>query len=67
MLQAAAGVSPSSVVKMEANRKARKKEERQGLLGEHRAAGAIPDLRPTALTMPAFPAFSCRGLPAIQS
>lgn len=29
------GPSPSSVVKMEANQKAKKKKERQGLLGTH--------------------------------
>ncbi|XP_055971785.1 BAH and coiled-coil domain-containing protein 1 [Sorex fumeus] len=50
VLQAAAGMavlgpSPSSVVKMEANRKARKKEERQGLLGACRLSSPDSEVK----------------------
>lgn len=49
------GPSPSSVVKMEANQKAKKKKERQGLLGTRAAGAAAAAWGPGPLQRPPLP------------
>lgn len=61
------GPSPSSVVKMEANQKAKKKKERQGLLGNQETRADRFTVYPVYQSPSDHFPPSHRGLPPIQS
>lgn len=61
------GPSPSSVVKMEANQKAKKKKERQGLLGKPAAGAAGAARRPAPLRRPPLPPTGACRLSSLES